>query len=126
MRPVTRRLGTGLSVSPFLAALLSSSGPCAAAAPAPPRASAESDAPSSASEVVVTATRRDTRLEETPVAITAITGAAIDRRHVESFDNIAITTPSLTFTALSRQESYPSIRGTTTGNDAPGSDLGVS
>jgi iron complex outermembrane receptor protein len=32
----------------------------------------------------------------------------------------------LVFTALSRQEAYPSIRGTTVANDSPGSDLGVS
>jgi iron complex outermembrane receptor protein len=78
------------------------------------------------SEIVVTATRRPTFLEETPIAITALTGAALDSQHVEDFSNVALASPSLVFTALSRQEAYPSIRGTTVGNDAPGSDLGVS
>jgi iron complex outermembrane receptor protein len=77
-------------------------------------------------EIVVTATRRPTLLEETPIAITALSGAALDRQHIQDFTDIAITAPSLVFTALSRQEAYPSIRGTTVGNDAPGSDLGVS
>jgi iron complex outermembrane receptor protein len=77
-------------------------------------------------EIVVTATRRPTYLEETPIAITAFIGADIDRQHVEDLTNLAIVAPSLVFTALSRQEAYPSIRGTTVGNDAPGSDLGVS
>jgi iron complex outermembrane receptor protein len=76
-------------------------------------------------EVVVTATRRATLLEQTPVAITAFSGGALDREHLEDLGNIAIVAPSLVFTALSRQESYPSIRGTSVGNDAPGSDLGV-
>ncbi|HZZ69514.1 MAG TPA: TonB-dependent receptor [Phenylobacterium sp.] len=87
---------------------------------------ADADNGGSVSEVIVTATRRDTLLQATPIAITAVSGAAIDRQHIEDFENIAVTTPSLTFRALSRQEAYPSIRGTTTGNDAPGSDLGVS
>ncbi|MDB6014854.1 MAG: TonB-dependent receptor [Gammaproteobacteria bacterium] len=78
------------------------------------------------SEIVVTATRRPTLLEETPIAITALSGAALDGQHIEDFSNVALSSPSLVFTALSRQEAYPSIRGTTVGNDAPGSDLGVS
>src|SRR5258708_27488182 len=78
------------------------------------------------SEIVVTATRRPTYLQETPIAITAFTSGEIDRQHIEDLTNLAIVAPSLVFTALSRQEAYPSIRGTTVGNDAPGSDLGVS
>src|SRR5258707_4677650 len=77
-------------------------------------------------EIVVTATRRPTYLQETPIAITAFTSGEIDRQHIEELTNLAIVAPSLVFTALSRQEAYPSIRGTTVGNDAPGSDLGVS
>ena len=86
---------------------------------------ARTDAKSEAdeiAEIVVTATRRPTYLEETPIAITALSGAALDHQHIEDFSNIAIISPSLVFTALSRQEAYPSIRGTTVGNDAPGSD----
>src|SRR5882757_1261178 len=88
------------------------------------RASEESE--SELNEIVVTATRRPTLLQETPIAITALSGETIDRQHIEDFNNIATISPSLVFTSLSRQESYPSIRGTSVGNDAPGSDLGVS
>lgn len=124
MRSIRLRRGTTLGLSSLSLALLATSALSApAAAPPPPK---DADAPQSVSEVVVTATRRDTKLEQTPVAITAISGAAIDRQHIEGFDNVAITSPSLTFRTQSRQEAYPSIRGTTTGNDAPGSDLGVS
>jgi iron complex outermembrane receptor protein len=87
---------------------------------------ADDDAVAALSEIVVTATRRPTYLEQTPIAITAFSGTELDQQHVEDFSNIAIVTPSLVFTSLSRQEAYPSIRGTTVGNDAPGSDLGVS
>jgi iron complex outermembrane receptor protein len=88
--------------------------------------SAEKSEADEISEIVVTATRRATLLEQTPIAITALSGAYLDRQHIEDFNNIAIAAPSLVFTGLSRQEAYPSIRGTTVGNDAPGSDLGVS
>src|SRR5258706_14491489 len=77
-------------------------------------------------ESVVTGNRRPPYLQETPIAITAFTNGEIDRQHIEDLSNLAIVAPSLVFTALSRQEAYPSIRGTTVGNDAPGSDLGVS
>src|SRR5882757_7376050 len=86
----------------------------------------EDDDVAALTEIIVTATRRPTLLEETPIAITAFTGAEIDSQHLQDLSSIALVSPSLVFTALSRQESYPSIRGTTVGNDAPGSDLGVS
>src|SRR6266403_3481917 len=86
----------------------------------------DEDAVAGLTEIVVTATRRPTYLEQTPIAITAFSGAEIDRQHTQDFSNLASVAPSLVFTAQSRQEAYPSIRGTTVGNDAPGSDLGVS
>ena len=89
-------------------------------------AAEDNNAAAGLSEIIVTATRRPTYLEQTPIAITAISGAEIDRQHTQDFSNLAIVSPSVVFTALSRQEAYPSIRGTTVGNDAPGSDLGVS
>src|SRR5882762_5648877 len=86
----------------------------------------EDDDVAALTEIIVTATRRPTLLEETPIAITAFSGAEIDSQHLQDLSGIALISPGLVFTALSRQESYPSIRGTSVGNDAPGSDLGVS
>jgi len=94
--------------------------------PSAERHSTDDDAVTGLSEIVVTATRRPTYLEQTPIAITALSGPDLDRQHTQDFSNLAIVAPSLVFTAQSRQEAYPSIRGTTVGNDAPGSDLGVS
>jgi iron complex outermembrane recepter protein len=101
-------------------------GGVAAAEPAPAERTGDSPVVTELQEVVVTATRRPTLLEETPISITAFSGSALDRQHVDDLSNIAVVTPGLVFTSLSRQESYPSIRGTSVGNDAPGSDLGVS
>ena len=87
---------------------------------------AAEDAVPELTEIIVTATRRPTLLQQTPVAITAFAGSDLDREHFIGLGSIATVSPGLVFTALSPSESYPSIRGTTVGNDAPGSDLGVS
>ena len=116
--------GYALTLGCALAAL---SAVCAAAAgAAEPPGSETGDRTDRVSEVVVTATKRDTRLEETPLAITAVDKATIDRQRITDFADVARLTPGLVFTPLSRQESYPSIRGTTMGNGAAGADLGVS
>ncbi len=77
-------------------------------------------------DIIVTATRRDTLLQETPVAVTAFNADAIEQQRLISFTDIAEKSPGLVYTQYSRQEAYFSIRGTTIGNDAPGTDLGVS
>src|SRR5258708_2160572 len=87
---------------------------------------AAEDAVAELTEIIRSATRRPTLLQQTPVAITAFAGSDLDREHFIGLGSIATVSPGLVFTALSPSESYPSIRGTTVGNDAPGSDLGVS
>jgi len=113
---VTSAAMTALSLSSMAVAADSSSAK-------PP---SDDDPVAALTEIIVTATRRATYLEQTPIAITAFSGSDLDRQHTQDFSNLAIVAPSLVFTAQSRQEAYPSIRGTSIGNDAPGSDLGVS
>ena len=74
----------------------------------------------------MTATRRETELQKTPVAVSVISGAQIDRDRITSLEDVAHVAPSLVFISQQRGESYLSIRGTTTNNDAAGSNLGVS
>jgi iron complex outermembrane receptor protein len=76
-------------------------------------------------EVIVTATRRATKLEQTPIAITVLDEASISRRRIINLSDVAQSTPGFVFTPLSAQESYPSMRGTTQGNGAAGADLSV-
>jgi iron complex outermembrane receptor protein len=47
------------------------------------------DANSALSEIIVTATKRETNLQETPIAISVVGGAALESRHVESLLNLA-------------------------------------
>jgi iron complex outermembrane receptor protein len=97
---------------------------CAPAATLPEDESAERR--TEIAEIVVTATKRDTLLEQTPIAITALTAETIERQRLYNFADVATTTPGLIFTPHSKQESYLSIRGTNQDNGAAGADQGVS
>jgi|688.fasta_scaffold48998_3 iron complex outermembrane receptor protein len=89
---------------------------------AEPNAKAEAPA---VSEVVVTAQHRVTKLQETPVAESVVSGLAIQEQRIINLIDVAAKVPSTTFDQHSRSESYISIRGTTIGNDAAGIDQGV-
>src|SRR6267143_17109 len=69
-------------------------------------------------EVIVTAQKRNTRLEDTPVAVSAFTPDAIERNRIQGIDDIALRTPSLSFVQINKGEAYISIRGTRV--DTPG------
>ena len=77
-------------------------------------------------EVIVTAQRRETRLQDTPVAVSAVDGATIQRQRLLSLNDVAARVPSITFNQVNHSESFISLRGTTIGNDAAGIDQGVS
>ncbi len=48
-------------------------------------------------EIVVTARRREESLQDTPVSITAFSGEALERQHIDRLNGIASFTPNLTF-----------------------------
>src|SRR6202035_5661262 len=66
-------------------------------------------------EVLVTAQKREERLQDVPVPVTAISGAALvdqnQLRFVDYFSNF----PGLTFGSGDRGEIFPALRGITTG-----------
>ncbi len=77
-------------------------------------------------EVVVTATRRPTQLQETPIAVTAITGAQVEQSRVQSVDDALLLVPNANFVnATGSSGSYATLRGSATLDDAPGVDLPV-
>jgi iron complex outermembrane receptor protein len=49
-------------------------------------------------EVIVMAQKRQENLQDTPMSITAMTGAELDAMQITSFDDVARATPSITFT----------------------------
>lgn len=63
-------------------------------------------------EVVVTARKRAETLLDIPVAVTAISGADIEARGIESLQDVALFTPGLTyFDALNSALGTPVVRG---------------
>jgi iron complex outermembrane receptor protein len=77
-------------------------------------------------EVLVTAERRESKLQDTPIAVSVIDGGQIQRENLVNLSEIAAKAPSITFNQVNHSESFISIRGTTIGNDAAGIDQGVS
>jgi iron complex outermembrane receptor protein len=87
-------------------------------------ASGESD--TTLKEVIVTALRRETKLSDTPIAISAITAEDIDHQRIVNFSDLQLLAPNFVFSQVTRQETFISMRGTSVNNDTPGSDTGVS
>ncbi len=77
-------------------------------------------------EILVTAERRETKLQDTPIAVSAISGDTIQQQRIVDLRDVAARVPSITFDQASPSETFVSIRGTTIGNDAAGIDQGVS
>ncbi|MEP6967615.1 MAG: TonB-dependent receptor [Pseudomonadota bacterium] len=93
--------------------------------PAGPAWAAAADAAVTVNEVVVTAEKRETKLQDTPIAVTAFTPESIEKNRIEHLDDVALRTPNVTYTQFSNQESYFSIRGTLINNNAAGWDDAV-
>jgi iron complex outermembrane recepter protein len=77
-------------------------------------------------EVLVTATRRETRLSDTPIALSVISAEEMNNQRVTNLADLEESIPNLVFTQVTRQETVFSIRGTGVDNDTPGADAGVS
>ena len=93
------------------------SGPSAAGTPAAQTNAIE--------EVVVTAQKRETKLEATPVAVSAFTPEQIERDRIQTLDDIALRAPSVTFVQVLKNETYISIRGTLINTPGAGWDDSV-
>src|SRR5262249_25746667 len=72
--------------------------------------------------VTVTAERRTTLLQKTPVAATVFSAESLESNHIANYQDLAVSVPNLTYTQFSTQESYFSIRGTLINNNAAGWD----
>jgi len=67
-------------------------------------------------EVVVTATKRKSKIEDLPMSVQAITGARLDRAGVSDFMDYAELIPSLSYIQYGPGRSAFYIRGTSDGN----------
>src|SRR5260370_955653 len=77
-------------------------------------------------DIVVTATRRETDLEKTPISISVLAGADIEKNHVVDLTDVTRLTPSLVYMPRGGSEGYLSLRGAIIFDDSPGTDPAVS
>jgi iron complex outermembrane receptor protein len=115
-----------LAAGPIIAMLVAYSPASGAQELREPSAGTAPRAGSELEEVIVTAERRATRLEDTPISATVLTARELESQRIVSFSDVELLVPGLTYTQITHQEAYFSIRGTSIKNDAPGTDLGVS
>lgn len=75
-------------------------------------------------EIVVTAQKRGEKLQNVPIAITALTSLQLARANIQSVSDLTLATPSLNFsqTAVFAQ---PYIRGVGTDSFSPGNEASV-
>lgn len=62
-------------------------------------------------EVVVTARKREERLQDVPVSVTAVSAQALEEKQITQAKDIAAITPSLNITSDSASRSFIDIRG---------------
>jgi outer membrane receptor protein involved in Fe transport len=68
-------------------------------------------------EIVVTAQKREEKLSETPVSITALSAADLERTAATQFRDFAATVPGLSFTTTGAGSTQVNLRGITTGSN---------
>jgi iron complex outermembrane receptor protein len=91
-----------------------------------PAATETAAQPGGLEEIVVTATRRETRLQDTPISMSVLTSADIDRNRLVTMTDVAQQIPSIVYIPDSGSETYLIIRGAATIDDSTGTDQGVS
>jgi iron complex outermembrane receptor protein len=98
----------------------------ARAQPAAAEAAVDEERPGDA-EIIVTAQRREERLSDVPVSVTAVSGADLERRQIETVRDLFGNVPNLAFQAApgDRNDLLLTLRGNFTPNDAINVDPAV-
>jgi iron complex outermembrane receptor protein len=87
-----------------------------APAPATPAPQATSDQDNGATagygqDIVITAQRQSERLQDVPIAVSAFTGAALEKQQIVNPSSLQLTLPSITYTKTNFTSSSFTIRG---------------
>jgi iron complex outermembrane receptor protein len=98
---------TILSVAPAHAQVADGAAPKSASSEAAPQIQAEPET----GDIIVTATRRETRLQTTASAVTALTSADIQSRGIVDVQSLAALTPGMSFGTTTGAQAHISIRG---------------
>ena len=96
-----KRLLPGSLLGSLLSSLLIVQSLAATAAPAPSSAAATPPARKGViEEMIVTAEKRETNLQKTPIAITAIAGDAINDKGLRTFNDVSFAAPGLVYSQI--------------------------
>ncbi len=76
-------------------------------------ADADAAAAPTVSEIIVTAQRREERLQDVPISITAVSAADLARAHIDDASRLQLLTPGFTW-GQQGSDSFPAIRGVRT------------
>jgi iron complex outermembrane receptor protein len=93
----------------YLAGVVAIGGPAAAADAS--AASTTAGAPTALSEVIVTAQKRSTNLQTTPIAISAVSGVDLKKNKIENFADLAHSVPALSYSQNNPLRQEFNIRG---------------
>jgi iron complex outermembrane recepter protein len=78
---------------------------------------APADEDNASSEIVVTAQRREERLRDVPISITALGSQKLEQANVQSFEDYAKLLPSVSFQSFGPSQSQIFFRGVSSGGD---------
>ncbi len=94
---------------------------------APATSAAEPAAQDELQDIVVTAQRREERLQDVPIAVSAISGADLEGRQIGDVNALAANVPAVTFTATpyGNNDLILAIRGVAPGGVLPNVDQAV-
>ena len=76
-------------------------------------------------EIIVTAQRRSENLQQVPVAVTALSRAAIEKADIHTADDIATRVPGMSFSPFAPGQSVVSLRGISSNDDGAGTENSV-
>ncbi|MDB6092418.1 MAG: hypothetical protein JWN85_5202 [Gammaproteobacteria bacterium] len=80
---------------------------------------ADQQAPGFLEEIVVTAQKREQRLQDVPQSVSALTGDALDRMGARDFHDILLSIPGVSYSGVEPGQSHYSIRGVATAASSP-------
>src|ERR1700716_1141916 len=83
------------------------------------KAQSVADSADQITEIVVTAQKREQRIQDIPISVTAISGDEIDRAGARDFHDLLLSIPGVSYSGAEPGQSKYSIRGISTAASSP-------
>src|SRR6202048_4828543 len=83
------------------------------------QAQSVADSPDQITEIVVTAQKREQRIQDIPISVSAISGDEIDRSGARDFHDLLLSIPGVSYSGAEPGQSKYAIRGVSTAASSP-------